>query len=164
MGAKASPSFEGRIRNGFSDADTVKVKLPSVSVVEARTDPPGLISTTTTFAIPLPAPSLTRPVILKIARCFAGALEGRSASVGSEFEGVVGADEVGEGALTGDSEGVAVGVGSGVGAGVSVGVVSGVAVGVASGVGCGVSSGVGAGVLAGTSGDAAGVAPGSAVG
>lgn len=111
-------------------------------MVEASTVPCGLTSTTTTFAIGLPAASLTRPLIVTVAR---GAL-----SIFSTGE------------VASEGWDVGAGVGSGVGAGDASGVGAGVS-GVRLPLGSGVTSGDGvgageveAGSVAGVSGEAVG--------
>ena len=100
--------------------------MPWSSVVEARTVPSGLISTTTTFASGLPFESFTRPVIATVV---CGGLFSFS---------------------TGDVSRVNVATGPGVDSGVAAGAASGVVLAAGAsgedvGVGSGVASGEGVG-------------------
>ena len=84
------------------------MNLPSLSVVDARTEPDGLIKTTVTFPSPFLSASTTRPVILMFERSLAPAARRASSLGGSGWLGV------------GDSESTVEGVGEGVGVGSEV--------------------------------------------
>ena len=108
--------------------------MPSLSVVDARTEPEGLIKTTVTLPRPFLSASTTRPVILMFERNLAPAALRASSLGGSDW------------LCVGDSDGVVEGVAEGVGVGseVVVGAASGFVVSV-----CGLSFGVLASVVTG---------------
>ena len=110
-----------------------------MSVVDARTEPDGLIRTTTTFEIPVRVESRMRPLILMLDRTRDAAARRASSVIGSG--GVAGASVVVVDGVSGDGVGVGDGpLEDGVGSGVAAGVASGDAVGIA-------GSGLGASVV-----------------
>ena len=111
-----------------------------MSVVEANTEPEGLIRTTTTFEIPVRVESRIRPLILMLDRTRDAAARSASSVTGSG--GLAGASVVVVDGVSGDGVGVGDGSleGVGVGSGVEAGVASGDAVGIA-------GSGLGASVV-----------------